>query len=98
MYPKPPPLTGASKRFTPGELFWILKYGIKMTGMPAWGDHSDDDLWNAAAFLEKLPDMTPDDYQRLKAVAEAAGGHHVHGTTDMPTPNDAVTPSHGDHN
>jgi mono/diheme cytochrome c family protein len=84
MYPKPPSLTDVSKRFAPGELYWILKNGIKMTGMPSWGDHSDDDLWNAVAFLEALPGMTPDAYQRLKSAAEAAGGHHMHGGMEMP--------------
>jgi mono/diheme cytochrome c family protein len=82
MYPKPPSLTDVSKRFSPEELFWILKNGIKMTGMPAWADHSDDELWNAVAFLERLPGMTPDEYQGLKAATEAAGGHHVHGATE----------------
>jgi mono/diheme cytochrome c family protein len=83
MYPKPPRLTNASRSFTPGELFWILKNGIKMTGMPAWGDHSDDDLWNTVAFLEKLPSMTPDEYQKLRAAADAAGGHHIHQGMEM---------------
>jgi len=80
MYPKPPALTDVSKRFSPGELFWILKNGIKMTGMPAWGDHSDDELWSMVAFLDQLPGMTPEAYRDLRAAAEAAGGHHRHGT------------------
>lgn len=97
MYPKPPSLTEVSKRFAPGELFWILKNGIKMTGMPAWGDHSDDDLWNAVAFLEKLPGMTPEEYRHLKVEAEAAGGHHVHGGMEMPMPNGPDASSQADH-
>jgi len=79
MYPKPPVLTNVSHRFTPGELFWILKNGIKMSGMPSWGDHGDDALWNAVAFLEKLPGMTPEAYGKLVVAAQAAGGHHMHG-------------------
>ena len=94
MYPKPPSLTDATKRYTPGELFWILKNGIKMTGMPSWGDHSDEDLWNAVAFLEKLPGMSPGEYQKLKSAAEAAGGHQVHGGMEMPMPKEP--PNHGD--
>jgi mono/diheme cytochrome c family protein len=86
MYPKPPVLTDAAKRYSPGELFWILKNGLKMTGMPSWGDHGDEELWNAVAFLEKLPGLKPDDYASLVAAAKAAGGHHAHGDheTDMP--------------
>lgn len=74
MYPKPPSLKKAAVRFTAGQLFWILKNGIKMSGMPSWGDHSDEELWNAVAFLEQLPDMTPEQYAALVKDAEAAGG------------------------
>lgn len=91
MYPKPPVLTDVSKRYTPGELFWILKHGIKMSAMPSWADHGDDQLWNAVAFLEKLPGMTPEQYGKLVVAAKAAGGHNMHDmhgggqtTTDMP--------------
>ena len=83
MYPKPPVLTDVAKRYTPGELFWILKNGIKMSGMPSWGDHSDDDLWNTVAFMEKLPDMSDQDYDKLVKAATAAGGHHMHGAGAM---------------
>lgn len=74
MYPKPPSLKKVAERFTPGELFWILKNGIKMSGMPSWGDHSDDELWNAVAFLEQLPSMTPGQYSELIKASDAAGG------------------------
>jgi len=43
-----------------------VKHGLKMSGMPAWGVTHDDDLvWNVVAFLRKLPDLTPDEYQAL---------------------------------
>lgn len=74
MYPKPPSLKKAAVHFTPGQLFWILKNGVKMSGMPSWADHSDDELWNAVAFLEQLPAMTPEQYAALVKDAEAAGG------------------------
>jgi mono/diheme cytochrome c family protein len=45
LHPQPPDLAKTAARFIPAELFWILKYGIKMTGMPARRDHSDDELW-----------------------------------------------------
>ena len=41
MYPKPPDLTVPSGR-DPRETFWIIKHGIKMSGMPAWGVTHDD--------------------------------------------------------
>lgn len=79
MYPKPPVLTDAASRYTPGELFWILKNGIKMSGMPSWADHGDAELWNVVAFLEKLPLLTPEAYAQFVKRAAAAGGHHMHG-------------------
>ena len=59
MAPKPPDLSEVSKRYSPGELFWIVRNGIRMTGMPAWADHGDDDLWSIVAFLEKLAAPSP---------------------------------------
>ena len=60
----------------PGEIFWIIKNGIKMTGMPAWGpSHSDDKIWAMVAFVRKLPGMTADEYKTMKKQAEAAGIH-----------------------
>ena len=86
MYPKPPALTAAARQWTPGELFWILKNGIKMSGMPSWADHGDDALWDIVAFLEKLPGMSEQDYGQLVMASIKAGGHHMHGSgMDMGT-------------
>jgi mono/diheme cytochrome c family protein len=73
--PRPPDLAHASGLYSPSELFWILKHGIKMTGMPSWGDHSDDELWATVGFLEKLPGMTEQDYAKLVMTSMAHGGH-----------------------
>ncbi|HEX9462755.1 MAG TPA: cytochrome c [Alphaproteobacteria bacterium] len=81
LYPAPPDLAGAAKAYTPAELFWILKNGIKMTGMPAWNDHSDDELWATVAFLERLPTMTDADYAKLIMANIMHGGGHQHGGT-----------------
>jgi mono/diheme cytochrome c family protein len=79
MYPRPPALTDSAKQWSPGELFWIIRHGIKMSGMPAWPDHSDDDIWNIVAFLGKLPKMTEQDYGALVKESMEAGGHKTHG-------------------
>jgi len=65
LYPSPPDLAKVTPLYTPAELFWILKHGVKMTGMPAWDDHSDDELWATVGFLEKLPGMSEEDYAKL---------------------------------
>ena len=55
----------------------ILKHGIKMTGMPAWNDHSDEELWATVAFLQQLPAMSEEDYARLvMATMERNAPHH----------------------
>ncbi len=65
MNPKPPILADFP-RGNPAEQFWIIKHGIKMTGMPAWGvTHSDEEIWNMVAFLQKLPAMSPQQYRSL---------------------------------
>ena len=62
-YPHPPPLVRTAKEFTPQQLFWITKYGLKMTAMPAFGPtHSDDKIWTIVAFVQKLPYMTKEQY------------------------------------
>jgi mono/diheme cytochrome c family protein len=76
LYPQPPDLAKTAPLHSPAELFWIVKHGIKMTGMPAWRDHSDDELWATVAFVEQLPSMSEQEYSRLVMASVAHGGHH----------------------
>ena len=72
--PRPPSLARAVPYSTPAELFWITKNGIKMTAMPAWGQtHDDATLWAIVAFLEKLPTMTPEEFQAMKQSMKQSG-------------------------
>ena len=80
MYPAPPDLTNVSARYTPAQLFWILKNGIKMSGMPAMADDGDPLLWSTVAFLQKLPTMTHAQYADRVAEAQA----HLPHDMDMP--------------
>lgn len=66
MRPRPPHLAEAAAEWQAGEVFWIAKHGIKMTGMPAFGpSHDDATLWGIAAFVKELPAMTPERYAQL---------------------------------
>ena len=66
MYPKGPDLARSAGRWTPEQLYWITKYGIKMTGMPGWGLTSDDhELWALVAFMKQLPSITPEQYHEM---------------------------------
>ncbi|MEJ2367627.1 MAG: cytochrome c [Acidobacteriota bacterium] len=71
MNPHPPDLKHAAKYWKPAQLFWIVKNGIKMTGMGGLAPtHSDQKIWDIVAFLEKLPEMTPQQYQQMKVQAD----------------------------
>ncbi len=68
--PRPPDLSRAVKEWSPRQLFWIVKNGIKMTGMPSFGaTHDDDEVWSIVAFIEKVPEMSAEQYQRIKQQA-----------------------------
>jgi mono/diheme cytochrome c family protein len=95
LYPKPPNLAESARLFSEGELFWIIKHGIKMTGMPAWPDHSDEEIWATVAFLKKLPGMTEQEYARHVMAAMSHAGHH--GSTPAPAGRPDAAPSTGDH-
>jgi len=57
--PRPPKLQETVKTWSSSELFWIIKNGVRMTAMPAWGaSHSDKKIWEMVAFLNGFPDMT----------------------------------------
>jgi len=48
------------------ELFWVMKNGIRMTGMPSWGrTHSDPELWDLVAFVKALPNISAAQYDAL---------------------------------
>jgi mono/diheme cytochrome c family protein len=74
--PPPPDLAKTAPLYSAAELFWIVKHGIKMTGMPSWSDHSDDELWATVAFVEKLPGMSEREYASLVVASMAPGGMH----------------------
>ncbi|HKJ22842.1 MAG TPA: cytochrome c [Gammaproteobacteria bacterium] len=78
--PKPPNFGDLKEEdVDPAEFFWIIKNGIRMTAMPAWGvTHSDDKIWAMVAFLKKLPGMTP---AQFKAMDEKAGPDTDHDET-----------------
>lgn len=66
--PQPPDLSQV--RLDPRQAFWVVKHGIKMSGMPAWGrGHDDQTIWSIVAFVNQLPDMTPETYRDLVAKA-----------------------------
>ncbi len=73
MRPDPPDLKDIVSDRAPAQLFWVVKNGIKMTGMPGFGAIGvpDQELWSIVAFLKKLPSVSEADF---KTWSEAAPG------------------------
>jgi len=69
LQPDPPDLKEVAGERSPSELFWVVKNGIKMTGMPSFGKGgvSDDEIWTIVAFLKKLPTVKPEEYKAWTA-------------------------------
>lgn len=66
MLPPPPPLSRAEDHWSAQKLFWIIKHGIKYTGMPAWvARERDDEVWAVVAFVRQLPRLGTPDYRGL---------------------------------
>jgi mono/diheme cytochrome c family protein len=101
LYPQPPNLAQpgghagghdhSDMKQAAARQFWIIKHGIKMTAMPAWGtSHDDAAIWDLVAFLQKLPDMSPAEFAALSE-GHAAGGHE-HGADGEQGAGDHVDP------
>jgi cytochrome c553 len=66
MTPPPPYLPPALSKYEDAEVFYIVKHGIKFTGMPAWPAQArDDEVWAMVAFLRALPRLDAGGYERL---------------------------------
>src|SRR6056297_2126142 len=76
LIPRPPDLAHAAGHMSAAELYSVTCNGIRMTGMPAWGEtHDDDALWSVVAFLMRLPDLDAAAYEALLASASGSGHH-----------------------
>lgn len=81
--PEPPELYKSVRNLKPEEVFWVIKNGIKMTGMPSFEKgKTDEQIWTLAAFVKKLPQISPDVYQQLKE----RYGKAVAGPPAVPSP------------
>ncbi len=67
--PSPPDLGEVSGAREPAQLFWVVKNGIKMTGMPSFGSIGveDKEIWSIVAFVKKLPNVSEADFKAWSA-------------------------------
>lgn len=64
--PEPPELHEETDDFSPEQTYWIIAHGLKMTGMPAFGEsHSEKELWTITAFVRDLPELSAEQWQTL---------------------------------
>jgi hypothetical protein len=82
LYPAPPNLTdyvGESLSQTERRQahFWVIKHGIKGSAMPSWAPgHDDERIWDMVAFIERLPELSVEQYQILTQRASGSSNHH----------------------
>jgi mono/diheme cytochrome c family protein len=69
LHPDPPDLKEIVDHRTPAQLFWVVRNGINMTGMPSFAlaGVKDDEIWSIVAFLKKLPSVSEADYKAWSA-------------------------------
>jgi mono/diheme cytochrome c family protein len=72
LYPRVPDMTQpGTQSLTDGELFAVIENGIRLTGMPAWGDGTPESArqsWSLVHFLRHLPKVTPEELEEMKAL------------------------------
>ena len=105
--PSPPDIDApALQHDTDAELFWVIKNGIRMTGMPAFGgNHKDEEIRDIVAFVRHAPQITDAERQKLKSGegleehhhGDEAGEEHHHdepAAAGSPSPAASASPHH----
>ncbi|WP_260904067.1 c-type cytochrome [Chelativorans salis] len=71
MTPVPPPIMQAGREMSPAEIFWTVKHGLKMTGMPGWDFKlTDEEIWDIVAFSIAVPNLSPAQYYELAGIEQ----------------------------
>lgn len=80
MTPAPANLVATARLWKPAEMFWVVKHGVKMSGMPAWQYRmTDDEIWDTVAFVEASVGMTPREYAAMTQDAATPRHQREHG-------------------
>lgn len=70
LYPKAPDMVQPqTQSLSDGQLFWIIKNGVRLTGMPAWGEDTPEDdakTWELVHFVRHLPKLTPEELAEMR--------------------------------
>lgn len=97
LYPRPPDMRGATTQsLTDGELFYIIENGVKLTGMPAWGNGTPEGetaSWHLVGFIRHLPELTAEELERMKTLNPKAPGDEIDAEAFLKG-EDAAAPRH----
>ena len=68
MYTRPTDLrSDETQGMSDGELYWVIRNGVRWSGMPAFGKPGNDDghIWKVVAYVRHLPKLTPQEQQEV---------------------------------
>ena len=77
LYPKTPDMRKAeTQSMADGELYYIIENGIRLSGMPAWGEGGDNDeaSWKLVHFIRHLPQLTPEEEKHMESMNPKSPG------------------------
>lgn len=104
LYPKAPDMRKAeTQQLSDGELFYVIRNGVRFTGMPAWGgntEQDDRDSWALVHFVRHIPRLTGEELARMRAM-NPKGPHEIEEEREAEEflrGGDAPEPSPGAHN
>jgi len=96
MYPKPPDMRRAETQSrTDGEIYYTTEHGIRLSGMPAFGEKNrtdDESTWKLVLFIRHLPKLTP---QEIELMKEINGLEKEDGSEKTSTPESEHSKPHG---
>ena len=79
LYPKAPDMTGSgTQQLTDGELYYIIENGVRLTGMPAFGEErgslQNEESWQLVHFIRHLPSITEEELAEMKEMNPRSPG------------------------
>jgi mono/diheme cytochrome c family protein len=70
-YPPVPQLPHTISQYSEPEIAWIIKHGVRMTGMSAYGGfYREDQLWALAAFVHRINGLSPAEIQGIQPILQ----------------------------
>lgn len=97
MYPKPPDLRlPATQDLSDGEIYYIIQNGVRLTGMPAFGQPNrtdDEGSWQLVQFIRHLPRLTPEQEAEMKRL-NPVSPLDIESEEDFLSGEDAAKPKH----